>query len=90
MINMDKYGGEFKRRIIFDMRKGLRPVYLEQTNIDSDTGERMGYDTSMEQTYITELLQKYSEWFRKIFKSTWSRFADNIYTTRAVRRQQHG
>lgn len=78
-----KYGGQFKRKVkIGVVGNILRPVYVEQTLTDWDTGETLHYDTNMDSTYISQLLKKYSRWFRGLFSSTRSRFIDDIESGR--------
>lgn len=76
-------GGEFRRKTMFQLTEhGYRPIHLEQTTTDLDNGETMSYDTNMPQGYISEMLKKYSDLFKRLFRATWSRFADEAYATK--------
>jgi hypothetical protein len=80
---MKKYGGQFERTVRIGVVDNiLRPTYVGQTLTDWDTGETLHYDTTMDSAYVSKLLKKYTRWFRNLFSSTRSRFADDIANRR--------
>ena len=75
---MEKYNSGFERLVKIDLNS-MQPTYFSQKLTNYDTNEVFEFDTNMKMTYIERLLKKYSKYFQKLFKGTWSMFADIIY-----------